>query len=116
MNMLNPINSDGLEQPSGATTDGAGSNTSGEYLAPGSPAALTYGCRCSVLANAFYLVGAEESPLVDLGCGLHLLPVPDRVSLQRRTGEPDPDYADHIERGDTGSCPPQAGRTAPSAP
>jgi hypothetical protein len=74
MNMLNPVNSEGLEPPSAASSDGAAPRPSQEYLAPGSPAALTYGCRCSVLANAFYLVGAEQSPLVDLGCGLHQLP------------------------------------------
>lgn len=38
---------------------------------PGSPAAVASGCRCSVLANASYRVGATSAPLPDPACDLH---------------------------------------------
>ncbi|WP_433781678.1 hypothetical protein ACQPX6_17970 [Actinomycetospora sp. CA-101289] len=39
-------------------------------LAPGSPAAVDAGCRCSVLANAAYRCGAAAEPLLDPACPL----------------------------------------------
>lgn len=39
--------------------------------APGSPAAVGLGCRCSVLANAAFRTGAAERPLVDPACAMH---------------------------------------------
>jgi hypothetical protein len=39
-------------------------------LAPGSPAAVEAGCRCSVLANAAYRCGAAPEPLLDPACPL----------------------------------------------
>lgn len=38
---------------------------------PGSPRAAARGCRCAVLANASYRVGATTTPLLDPECELH---------------------------------------------
>src|SRR3954466_15800524 len=95
MNEHTPTDCAGPRPTPGGTIDAAAVN---EDLAPGPPAALMRGCRCSVLANAFYRVGAEQCPLVDPACGLHQLPRPDRVPPRHRVGEPDP------ARADDGGC------------
>lgn len=43
----------------------------GVGLMPGAPGAVSQGCRCSVLANASYRVGAAPEPLLEPDCELH---------------------------------------------
>lgn len=43
----------------------------GRDMAPGGPRAMAQGCLCSVLANAAYRAGADESPCIDPRCPLH---------------------------------------------
>ena len=45
-------------------------------LAPGSPQAAAHGCRCPMLANAPFRVGAEPDPVLAPDCDLHPLSAP----------------------------------------
>ncbi|ANY08016.1 hypothetical protein [Pseudonocardia sp. HH130630-07] len=63
----------------------------GDGPLPGSAAAVGIGCRCSVLGNAAYRVGAAETPLHDPACPVHHAPGdappprrPDGTSRGRR--------------------------------
>lgn len=113
MNEHTPTDGAGLDPLPGGTIDPAALN---EDLAPGSPAALMRGCRCSVLANALYRVGAEQGPLIDPACGLHQLPGPDRVPPQHPVGEPDPARVDDGGCSAAGAGPPHGADTTTPAP
>jgi hypothetical protein len=113
MNEHTPTDCAGPGPTPGGTIDAAAIN---EDLAPGSPAALMRGCRCSVLANAFYRVGAEQGPLVDPACGLHQRPGPDPVPPSTARAEPDPARAEGGWRHGAGTGPPDGGDTTTPAP
>ncbi len=93
--------SDTASRLAGATPGDSASIDQDRLLLPGSPQAAARGCRCPILANAFYRVGAEPAALIPEQASHSLFGTTRPRRSHRRLVQPslqDSSYSDESSR------------------